>query len=125
MADYQVADHPISEVLAEIEAGTLTPQQALEQERAQGEHARSSLIERLEAMLTPSDPPATAPAEKEKPVAKKEDAVRVRTNSKKVRGNAAFFDPEQKVTIGSKPVDVKRTPFIRTHLLSEELVEAK
>lgn len=53
------------------------------------------------------------------------DTIRVRTNPDKIRGNAAFYDPIQKVTIGSEPVDVERTQFVRTHLLSEELIETK
>lgn len=48
----------------------------------------------------------------------------VRVNPKRGVKGIAYYDPEQKATIGEKPVTVERTAFIKQRLLSGELVEA-
>lgn len=114
---FQTADHNIADVLAAVEAGTVTAGDALKQEEERGEEARSSLIDKLKAILNPpaNDTPA-AP--------KVGGKVKVRVNPKRGVKGIAYYDPEQKVTVSEKAVTVERTAFIKQRLLSGELVEA-
>lgn len=114
---FQTADHNINDVLAAVEAGTVTAGDALKQEEERGEEARSSLLEKLRAILNP--PANDAPA-----APKAGGKVKVRVNPKRGVKGIAYYDPEQKATIGEKPVTVERTAFIKQRLLSGELVEA-
>ncbi|MFA5551598.1 MAG: hypothetical protein WDA03_08275 [Trueperaceae bacterium] len=113
---FQTADHNITDVLAAVEAGTISVGDALKQEEERGEEARSSLLEKLRAIINPptNDPPAPKASGK----------VKVRVNPKRGVTGIAYYDPEQKVTVSEKPVTVERTAFIKQRLLSGELVEA-
>ena len=113
---FQTADHNINDVLAAVEAGTVTAGDALKQEEERGEEARSSLLEKLRAVLNPPANDAPAP--------KAGGKVKVRVNPKRGVKGIAYYDPEQKVTVSEKPVTVERTAFIKQRLLSGELVEA-
>ena len=114
---FQTADHNITDVLAAVEAGTVTAGDALKQEEERGEEARSSLIDKLKAILNPpaNDTPAAPKAG---------GKVKVRVNPKRGVKGIAYYDPEQKVTVSEKAVTVERTAFIKQRLLSGELVEA-
>lgn len=112
---FQVADHNISDVLAGVKDGSITAEDALKQEEERGEDARSSLIDKLKAIINPPTKDQDAPA--------KGGKVKVRTNPKRVTKGGAYYDREQKVTIGEKPVSVERTAFVRRLLLNGELLE--
>lgn len=108
---FRTADHTVDEVLAEVKAGKVTAEDALKMEEERGEEARSSLAEKLRAIINP-------------PAAKAGGKVRVKVNPKRGAKGIAYYDPAQKATIGAKPVSVERTPFITRLLLTEQLIEA-
>lgn len=55
----------------------------------------------------------------------KASKVRVQTNPKTVHEAAAYYDPEQKKTIGRKPITVEETALVGRLLLSGALIRAK
>lgn len=50
-ADSDLANKTVAEVLADVEAGKVTAQEALDVEQARGDDARSTLVEKLQAAV--------------------------------------------------------------------------
>lgn len=141
----------LDDLKKDVREGKVTAEAALEAERA-GDN-RATYIEYLEAEVArqaaggdASDPPADPGTGGDGSVATSTggvanaggaprgddlpehitrlERVTVHTTSKLTPGGA-FYDPEQRATIGREPVTVYRTSRVRAWLLSEQIAERR
>ncbi|CAA9575882.1 MAG: hypothetical protein AVDCRST_MAG86-2169 [uncultured Truepera sp.] len=143
---FDVKGSNVDQVLAEVKAGRLSPQDALNAEKA-GEPVRSGITGPLEKMIadakaaqeetevtsddqkvSPQDPaPSVRTAIQDppkKPNPNNYPEVKVKVSQKVLdttAGRGSYFDHEQKEDVGKEPVTVLATPFINALIRNQEL----
>lgn len=137
---FDVKEATIPQVLAEVDSGRLSVEDALKAEKAK-EPIRSGLVTELEKRAAPVNnetpaPSTTASAQTANDKADEEaianpngyDKIKVRTSDKVQRntgGAGTYYDPEMKQDVGKEPVEVFETPFIDGLLRTKEIVKAR